>query len=570
MEASAIKQHLRVGGGVRNRTPLLRMQSDERLVTLVRRGNHGAFGALVSRYEVRLLAFCRHLLRSREDAEDVLQEVFASAFKAMMADERPIRVRPWLYRIARNRCLNHLRRISAIGVDSIEDHFSEHGPSTSEMAQRREDLWQLVGDIQELPESQRSALLLREMEALSYEQIAEVLDKTIPSIKSLLIRARRSLAESAEARNLSCAEARVEFDEVQAGLRERPSRVVRRHIASCERCSDLRVAERSLPAVRAWLPLAPVLLLKKLSFSPLAHSARAGSATAAGAGVAAGPSLLGGSAAAGLISAGIGGLAGKAAVGLTAAALGVAGAVVVDTSATRTAPPSPRTAQTIEEAAASPAPVIHAAVANLGSRRARSPAPRPAPRVDPRSSTAPRTTTSTTAPVSPTTKAPARANTGRSSSQTVPTKLPGTAPRLADAAKDATADPAISPTLTGASGSGAAGGGAGLGTPPSTTTPVAVTPPGGTPPPSTAVPPSTTPPGTTTPPGATPPPGGASSPGTTAPPGTTPAPGGTPSTGTATTPSPTTTGSTPGPRTAPTLSAGAVDPAAPAGPARYS
>ena len=62
------------------------------------------------RYESRLLAFCRHLLGSREDAEDVLQEVLAAAFNAMLADDRPINVRPWLYRIARNRSLNHLRR----------------------------------------------------------------------------------------------------------------------------------------------------------------------------------------------------------------------------------------------------------------------------------------------------------------------------------------------------------------------------------------------------------------------------------------------------------------------------
>src|SRR5579875_1385245 len=131
MEASALKQ-LRLGPGIRARSPLLKLQSDERLVTLVRRGNHAAFDVLVGRYGSRLLAFCRHLLRSREDAEDVLQDVFASAFKAMIADERPITVRPWLYRIARNRCLNHLRRISAIGVDSIEEHLSEHAPSTSE------------------------------------------------------------------------------------------------------------------------------------------------------------------------------------------------------------------------------------------------------------------------------------------------------------------------------------------------------------------------------------------------------------------------------------------------------
>src|SRR5579862_4079740 len=86
-----------------SRSPLLRFQSDERLVGFVRRGDASAFEALVARYEQRLFAFCRHLLGSHEDAEDVLQEVLAAAFNAMRADERPIYVRPWLYRIARNR-----------------------------------------------------------------------------------------------------------------------------------------------------------------------------------------------------------------------------------------------------------------------------------------------------------------------------------------------------------------------------------------------------------------------------------------------------------------------------------
>ena len=99
MEASALRQP----AALRGPTPLLRLQSDERLIALVRRGNHAAFEALVGRYQSRLLAFCRHMLGSREDAEDVLQEVFAAAFNAILADSRAINVRPWLYRIARNR-----------------------------------------------------------------------------------------------------------------------------------------------------------------------------------------------------------------------------------------------------------------------------------------------------------------------------------------------------------------------------------------------------------------------------------------------------------------------------------
>ena len=184
---------------LRGPSPLLRIASDERLVELTRRGQQSAFEALVTRYQARLLAFCRHMLGSREDAEDVLQEVFAAAFNAMLADEREINVRPWLYRIARNRSLNHLRRATAIGVDSMDVHVADGGQSTSEKAHRREEFRLLLDDISRLPESQRSALVLREMDALSYEQIAEAMETTVPSVKSLLVRARISLGEAAAA-----------------------------------------------------------------------------------------------------------------------------------------------------------------------------------------------------------------------------------------------------------------------------------------------------------------------------------------------------------------------------------
>jgi RNA polymerase sigma factor (sigma-70 family) len=158
--------------GAHGRSPLLRLQGDEKLVALVRRGNQHAFEALVARYQARLLAFCRHMLSSREDAEDVLQEVFAAAFNAMIADDRPINVRPWLYRIARNRSLNHLRKATAIGVDSMDVHLSEHGLTTADRVHRREEFRLLLADVGDLPETQRTALLLREIDALSYEQIA--------------------------------------------------------------------------------------------------------------------------------------------------------------------------------------------------------------------------------------------------------------------------------------------------------------------------------------------------------------------------------------------------------------
>jgi RNA polymerase sigma factor (sigma-70 family) len=323
LEASALTHT--GAAGIHGRSPLLRLQSDERLIALIRRGNSHAFEALVGRYQSRLLAFCRHMLASREDAEDVLQEVFAAAFNAILADEREINVRPWLYRIARNRSLNHLRRTTAIGVDSMDVHLSEHGETTAEKAHKREEFRLLMSDVQDLPETQRTALLLREIDALSYDQIAEAMETTIPSVKSLLVRARVSLAEASEARMLTCEEVREELGEVAEGLR-RTTPPVRRHLRTCERCGafrkQLRQTNRQLAAL---LPVGPLLFLKKSLLAHLGTTAAAGgSSAAASAGAAAG-----GAAAGGALQAGMATIATKAAAGLAAAAIVTAGAVEV-------------------------------------------------------------------------------------------------------------------------------------------------------------------------------------------------------------------------------------------------
>jgi len=329
VEVSAFK-HIGTGGVAAlgaGRSPLLRLQSDERLVALVRRGHHGAFEVLVARYTTRLLAFCRHMLGSREDAEDVLQEVFAAAFNALQADDRPVNVRPWLYRIARNRSLNHLRRTPAIGVDSMDVHLAEHGISTADKVNRREEFRQLITDVGTLPETQRSALLMREMDNLSYEQIAEAMETTIPSVKSLLVRARVGLAEAAEARMLTCEQVRFELGEVAEGL-TKLTPPVRRHLKGCDRCAAFRrQLQETNKALAAVMPIGAVLLAKKLVLAHLGHTASGGGGAAAVG--AAGGTAAAGSTTGGLLSAGFGALGTKAAVGLTAAALVTAGAVEV-------------------------------------------------------------------------------------------------------------------------------------------------------------------------------------------------------------------------------------------------
>ncbi len=344
---------------MRGPSALLRLQSDERLIALTRGGQHAAFETLCSRYQTRLLSFCRHMLSSHEDAEDVLQEVFAAAFNAVLADEREINVRPWLYRIARNRSLNHLRRASAVGVDSMDIHFADHGLTTGDRVIRRESFRELLADVHELPETQRTALLLREIEALSYEQIADAMETTVPSVKSLLVRARISLAEAAEARKLSCEQVRLELGEVAEGL-AKLSTPARRHVRGCERCTFFKKQlKENNHALAAILPIGPLWVLKKMLAAKLGSTASAGGAhvaggagasVGAGAGVSAGTSAgagatIGAGAAAsagggtgvagGLLTAGAGAIATKAVAGLAAAAIVTAGAVAADHAAVR-------------------------------------------------------------------------------------------------------------------------------------------------------------------------------------------------------------------------------------------
>jgi RNA polymerase sigma factor (sigma-70 family) len=400
LEASALQHSARLPA-LAGRSPLLRLQSDERLVALIRRGHHGAFEALVQRYQPRLLAFCRHMLGSQEDAEDVLQEVFAASFKAICADDRPINARPWLYRIARNRCLNHLRRPQASGQDSMDMFERDGGVTTADTVHRREEFRQIVADVQELPETQRTALLLREIDALSYDQIAEAMETTVPSVKSLLVRARVALAEAAEARLLTCGEVRLELGRVAEGI-ARSTAPVRRHLKTCDRCRTFRTElRRTNKALAAIYPVGPLLVLKKLWVAKLGLGAGAGAggaAATAGGGAAAGAGMAGaGAATAGgltaggftassMVSAGVSAIASKAAAATAAAVIVTAGAVEVKHVAQPTPARAPRVALA---PAAVPAPAAPAAPAKPKTEPAKvthadvTPKPDPAPAVEP-------------------------------------------------------------------------------------------------------------------------------------------------------------------------------------------
>ena len=400
MEASALT-HASQRGLLARRSPLLKLQGDERLIAMVRSGNAGAFETIVDRYQGRLLGFSRQMLGSTEDAEDVLQEVFVNAYRAMLADEREINLRPWLYRIARNRCLNHLRKPTADAQESMDMVPMVEAGSTAEKVHNREEFRQLLSDVSKLPETQRSALLLREMDAMSYEEIAQAMETSVPSVKSLLVRARISLAEASQARQLTCGEVQLALAEAAEGL-AKVSGPVRRHVRDCEGCADFRSQVRSNDKVLAALfPAGGLLALKsfiagKLGFGGASGGAGAGAAGAGAGGAATGAvssvsAALGGSSAASGLGAVGGAIGSKAVASVVTAAVLTAGAVEVKQQVepashnisplTRQAPKRPATT-VIAHAKPAPPPAP-AAPAALPTQTADAPPAEPAPASEP-------------------------------------------------------------------------------------------------------------------------------------------------------------------------------------------
>lgn len=179
--------------------------TDSQLIREIKEGNIELYSALIEKYEKKIHSFILHLLRSyRLEAltEDICQETFYKAYKNLNSfrDEEAT-FSTWLYTIARNTALSELRK-SKYSEISLEDtvtapQFSslllpEHELLKNEKVQKVRDA------INSLPEKQRSALILREYEQMDYQSIAQILNSTVSSVKSLLFRARNGIKSQLE------------------------------------------------------------------------------------------------------------------------------------------------------------------------------------------------------------------------------------------------------------------------------------------------------------------------------------------------------------------------------------
>jgi RNA polymerase sigma factor (sigma-70 family) len=255
----------------------LRLASDQRLVAQVRAGSERAFEALFDRHHRPVLAFCRHMLGSREEAEDVVQLTFLAAYRDLGQSEPPAALRPWLYAIARHRCLSVLRARRERPVAEVEM------PGTDRLAAEvatREDLRAILADVAHLPEDQRAALVLAELGDVSHEEIARILVCPKAKVKALVFQARSSLVASRDARETPCADIREQLATLRGGARRRTT--LRRHLRECPGCrtfdEQVRVQRRALGLV---LPVAPGLGLKRMVLDAVFGSSAGGAGGAA-------------------------------------------------------------------------------------------------------------------------------------------------------------------------------------------------------------------------------------------------------------------------------------------------
>ncbi len=168
------------------------IRSDTLAGTLARarHGDRRAFSRLMEPYRRELIAYCYRLSGSLSEAEDLTQEAFVRAFRALDGFEERATPRAWLYRIAHNLCVNHVQRRPAPWEPLDERHVAPAAPT-----QGREDVrLGFVALMQSLPPRQRAALVLRDVLGWSAEETARILETTVPAVKNALGRARQTLA----------------------------------------------------------------------------------------------------------------------------------------------------------------------------------------------------------------------------------------------------------------------------------------------------------------------------------------------------------------------------------------
>jgi RNA polymerase sigma-70 factor, ECF subfamily len=170
---------------------------DGDLITRFKGGDLSGFEELVRKHQDRVYNLCRYMIQDTQDAQDAAQDVFLKAYGSLKAFKPDVSLYTWLYRIAVNTCLDYKKksRPEQTEDDSVIADLASTEPSPEQRYQSKEIGQAIHAALQKLPEHLRAAIVLKEIEELSYEEIAAVLDTSLGTVKSRISRARGELRE---------------------------------------------------------------------------------------------------------------------------------------------------------------------------------------------------------------------------------------------------------------------------------------------------------------------------------------------------------------------------------------
>ncbi|MBI3988174.1 MAG: sigma-70 family RNA polymerase sigma factor [candidate division NC10 bacterium] len=177
------------------------LEEEAKLLEACRRGDQEAFKGFVLKYQHQIFSVAFRMLRDQAEAEDVAQEVFLKAFSALGGFRGESKLSTWLYRITSRLCLNRLKARKKDAARLLQDDpvLMENSPTPPDRALEERELRALLErELQGLSEEQRIVLVLRDIQGLSYEEIAFVLGIELGTVRSRLHRARMALKERVE------------------------------------------------------------------------------------------------------------------------------------------------------------------------------------------------------------------------------------------------------------------------------------------------------------------------------------------------------------------------------------
>nr|NJM03431.1 RNA polymerase sigma factor [Desulfobacula sp.] len=160
------------------------------MVALVLKGDRGAFQEILTRYQNAVYGFAFSILKDAQEAEDISQEVFLRLYRTAESYRNFAALQTYLFRIARNLCIDHLRKMRPETMPDPPESVGAKTPLSQLCSAELKKQIDLI--LSRLPENQRAALYLRHEQGMSYREIAETLGVTLNAVESLLTRARKT------------------------------------------------------------------------------------------------------------------------------------------------------------------------------------------------------------------------------------------------------------------------------------------------------------------------------------------------------------------------------------------